>query len=44
MADDIYKSGKAPASSILKSSYINRLSSVFGFRAKKGTPGGQDLP
>lgn len=35
MADDIYRSGSAPKSSILKSSYVSRLSSLFGFRAKR---------
>lgn len=35
MADDIYRSGQAPKSSILKSSYVSRLSSLFGFRAKR---------
>ena len=35
MADDIYRSGEAPKSSILKSSYVSRLSSLFGFRAKR---------
>lgn len=35
MANDIYKSGKAPKSSILKSSYVSRLSSLFGYRAKR---------
>ena len=35
MADDIYRSGVAPKSSILKSTYVNRLSSIFGFRAKR---------
>lgn len=32
--NDFYQSGTTPKSSILKSSYIDRLSSVFGFRAK----------
>lgn len=44
MADDIYKSGSEPKSNILKSSYITRLSSLFGYRAKKGAQGGQDFP
>lgn len=35
MADDIYRSGKAPKSSILKSTYVSRLSSLFGYRAKR---------
>lgn len=34
MANDFYQSGESPKSSILKSSYIDRLSSVFGFKAK----------
>lgn len=44
MADNIYKSDSAPKSSILKSSYISRLSSLFGFRAKKAEPGNSDFP
>lgn len=35
MADDIYRSGSTPKSSILKSSYVSRLSSLFGYRAKR---------
>lgn len=43
MADDTYKSGSEPKSNILRSSFITRLSSVFGYRAKKGTSDGQDF-
>lgn len=39
MADDIYRSGDTPKSSILKSSYITRLSSLFGYRVKKPNSG-----
>lgn len=44
MADNIYKSNSAPKSNILKSSYISRLSSLFGFRTKKAEPGENSFP